>query len=111
MRLQRTSSPSYWSVGKFVLGTDRFEFRRLLCVIPLASREVPNLAGNRGLEPPICWLTASDPRPVRTLPKIHLHLFRLAVERGADTFIPLRSQSGYNVGSTLFFVVFLSMAI
>jgi len=56
------------------------------------------LAGNRGLEPPICWLTASDPRPVRSLPRNLPRMFWLAVERGAEIFIPLRTQSG-TVGS------------
>ncbi|WOZ57468.1 hypothetical protein [Pseudomonas phage vB_PseuGesM_254] len=93
-RLQRPSCPSNWSTPLNLLGTsqsppvaspvdqilsylgfgwtsgNRTQQTPVKSRIPIADRSRSNcLAGNRGLEPPICWLTASDPRPVRTLPK------------------------------------------
>jgi hypothetical protein len=61
--------------------------------VPFAARDKqPKLAGNRGLEPPICWLTASDPRPVRSLPRnldetIFIQHTHLAVHVGSTCLV------------------------
>lgn len=38
--------------------------------LPIPLHTELHLAGNSGLEPPICGLTVRDPRPVRSLPII-----------------------------------------
>jgi hypothetical protein len=43
-------------------------------VVFAARLNEPCLAGTIGLEPIICWLTASDPRPVRSMPIISVEI-------------------------------------
>lgn len=72
-------------------------------VVFAARRNEPCLAGKVGFEPTVSFRSPVNSRVGLPIP-LHANgnlprMFWLAVERGADTFIPLRSQSGTTWGA------------